>query len=64
MYTQLEKLNWQGKTVRPFATHEGSGFGNIPNELRTLCKGATIENGLAIRGSAVHSSKSRVEDWV
>ena len=64
MYTQLEKLNWQGKTVRPFATHEGSGFGNIPNELRILCKGATIENGLAIRGSAVHSSKNQVKDWV
>ena len=64
MYTQLEKLNWQGKIVRPFATHEGSGLGNIPNELRSLCKGATIESGLAIQGSAVHSSKNRVEDWI
>ena len=64
MYTQLEKLNFQGKIVRPFVTHEGSGLGNIPSELQSLCVGATIESGLAIRGALVNSSKNKVEDWI
>ncbi|MBQ8468165.1 MAG: flavodoxin [Clostridia bacterium] len=64
MVTQLEKLNFEGKIVRPFTTHEGSGLGSIPSQLKTLCKGATIESGLAIRGADAHSSKNRVEDWV
>ena len=64
MFTQLEKLNWQGKIVRPFVTHEGSGLGNVPSELRTICKGATIENGLAVQGSVVRSARNKVEDWI
>lgn len=64
MVTQLEKLDFNGKIVRPFTTHEGSGLGSIPYQLKSLCKGAKIEEGLAIRGSAVHSSKNRVENWI
>ena len=61
MYTQLEKLNWQGKIVRPFVTHEGSGLGNVPHELRALCRGATIENGLAIRGTGCVRHRTRLQ---
>ena len=64
MLTQLEKLNWKGKIVRPFTTHEGSGLGNIPNQLKSICKGAEALNGLAIRGASVHSAKNRVEEWI
>ena len=28
MWTQLEQLDFTGKTVKPFVTHEGSGFGS------------------------------------
>ncbi len=64
MLTQLEKLNWNGKIVRPFTTHEGSGLGNIPNQLKSICKGAEVLNGLAIRGASVRSSKDKVADWI
>ena len=64
MVTQLEKLNWNGKIVRPFTTHEGSGLGNIPSQIKRLCVGAEVLDGLAIRGSSVNSAKDRVEDWV
>lgn len=64
MVTQLEKLNWNGKIVRPFTTHEGSGLANIPNQLKSICKGATVESGLAIRGANAKSSKNTVEKWV
>lgn len=64
MLTQLEKLNWQGKIVRPFVTHEGSGLANIPNQLKGICKGAEFTSGLAIRGASVHSSKNQVKNWL
>ncbi len=64
MLTQLEKLNFKGKIVRPFTTHEGSGLGNIPNQLKSICKDAEVLGGLAIRGSSVHSAKNKVAEWV
>lgn len=65
MVTQLEKLNWHGKTVRVFTTHEGSGLGSIPSQIKMLCPGANVlDDALAIRGASVHSSRNRVEDWV
>lgn len=64
MITQLEKLDWRGKTVKPFTTHEGSGLGSVPSQLKKVCKGAKIEAGLAIRGSAVYSSKTAVAKWI
>ena len=64
MFTQLEKLNWQGKIVKPFTTHEGSGLGNVVSDLKKICVGATVESGLAIRGASVHTSRDMVEHWV
>ena len=65
MITQLEKLDFTGKTVRVFTTHEGSGLGSIPSQVKRVCKGANVlDDALAIRGGAVNSSKSKVENWL
>ena len=64
MVTALKDLDFTGKIVRPFTTHEGSGLGNVPNQLKNICQGANVVEGLAIRGASVNSSKSRVEEWV
>ena len=65
MVTQLEKLNFEGKTVKVFTTHEGSGLGSIPSQVRRLCTGANVlDNSLAIQGSSVNNAKSKVEDWI
>lgn len=65
MFTQLERLNWSGKKVRIFTTHEGSGLGNVVSDLKRVCVGADVDsNGLAIRGSSVGSARSKVEDWI
>lgn len=64
MVTQLEKLNWEGKTVKPFTTHEGSGLGNVVSQLKKICKGATVKEGLAIRGKTAEDSESAVAEWV
>ena len=64
VWTQLEKLDFEGKTIKPFVTHEGSGFGRSLSDLKKLCPGAKIESGLSIQGSLVSSSKDKVENWV
>lgn len=64
MWTQLEQLDFSGKTVKPFVTHEGSGFGRSLKDLDDLCKGAEIMNGLSIPGANVYDSKDTVKLWV
>lgn len=64
MWTQLEKLDFTGKVVKPFVTHEGSGFGTSKKDLSKLCSGAKIKNGLSIPGAEVYDVKSTVEAWI
>lgn len=64
MFTLLEKLNFEGKTVKLFTTHEGSGLGDCPNDIERLCQGANIQKGLAIRGSNSENSENELENWI
>lgn len=64
MFTQLEKLDFEGKTVKPFVTHEGSGFGSSQSDLSKLCKGAEIKKGLSIPGAGVYDAKDMVKVWI
>ena len=64
MFTQLEKLNWNGKIVKYFSTHEGSGFGSSENDIKRICQGATILPGIAIRGSDCRNARTKIQNWV
>jgi flavodoxin len=64
MFTQLEKLDFTGKIVKTLITHEGSGLGSSMGDIKKLCQGADIREGLAVQGAQVKSSKSNVERWV
>lgn len=64
MWTQLEQLDFTGKIVKPFVTHEGSGFGSSQNDLKKLCEGAEIKNGLSIPGANVYDAQDKVAHWV
>ena len=64
MWTQLEQLDFEGKTVKPFVTHEGSGFGSAERDLKKLCEGADIKKGLSIPGANVYDAKDMVAHWV
>ena len=64
MFTQLEQLDFAGKTVKPFVTHEGSGFGSSQKDLAKLCEGADIKNGLSIPGANVYDAKETVKSWI
>ena len=56
MFTQLEQLDFTGKIVKPFVTHEGSGFGSALRDINKLCNGAEIKSGLSIPGANVGSA--------
>ena len=64
MFTQLEQLDFSGKTVKPFVTHEGSGFGSSARDIKKLCAGADIKKGLSIPGANVGSAKDLVSAWI
>ena len=64
MWTQLEQLDFAGKVVKPFVTHEGSGFGSSQRDIAKLCEGAEIKRGLSIPGASVYDVKDQVESWV
>jgi len=47
--TFLEKYDFSGKTIQPFATSGGSGFGKTGDALAAFAPGATILPGKMIR---------------
>lgn len=61
MYTFIEAHDWSGKTVIPFATHEGSGMGRTEGTLKLEMKGAKILKGLAVRGSTAQNNRANAE---
>ncbi len=67
MWTFLESYDWNGKTIIPFFSHEGSsnGASALPTVER-LAVGATVrsDDALSIRGGNVASSESAVREWV
>lgn len=68
VYSFIEKHSWEGKTVIPFCTHEGSGLSSTESNIRKACKGATVGKGLAMRGTvaqkAGEETKKAVDDWI
>lgn len=64
VFTFLEYLDFSGKTIRPFCTHEGSGLGSSLNDIKKLCPTAKVEKGLAIRGGSVSRAKKDIEKWI
>lgn len=64
LFTFLEAYDFSGKTILPFCTHEGSEQGRSVTDLKRLCPGATVQDGLAIRGSRARRAQLEVTDWL
>ena len=64
MFTELSRLNFDGKTIMPFSTHEGSGLASIVRDIKKYAPNANIKSGLAILGSNVYQAKDKVEKWI
>lgn len=63
MYTQLERLDFTGKTVHFVVTHEGSGLGGVPKTIPASCKGAKIGMSLAVQGAYAPRAEAEVAVW-
>jgi hypothetical protein len=64
VFTFLEKYNWEGKTIKPFITHEGSSFGRSIEDITKICTGADIKEGLSIHGADVRGFKIYIKRWI
>lgn len=48
----LRAHNFNGKTIIPFCTHGGGGFGKIVNDITRECSESNILPGIAVNGTA------------
>ena len=64
MTTFAESLDFAGKAVFPFTTYAVSGLGTTMRDYAASCPGATIGEGLAVRGEEVGDAGAAVESWL
>nr|WP_276615554.1 flavodoxin [Nonomuraea basaltis] len=64
MRTFAESLDFTGKTILPVVTYAVSGLGTAPEEYAAACPGATIGDGLAVRGEEVQQASAVVLSWL
>ncbi len=64
MRTFVEAFDWTGKTIRPFVTYAVSGLGRTIDDYTRLCPGATITEGLAVRGEEVGDARADIDAWL
>lgn len=64
IYSFLESYDWEGKTLIPFCTSGGSGFGRSLDNLPASAPGATILEGFHVNGSSVDGAAENVAAWL
>lgn len=64
VFTFIDRHDWSGKTVRPFATHEGSGLGGSVRALKKAMPAADVSDGLAIQGQTAQNDRKAAEKAV
>lgn len=62
--TFLAGHDLSGKAIAPFITHEGTGLGQSAGDIAQLCPGATILEGLAVRGGRVKGAQRELAEWL
>ncbi|WP_181764435.1 flavodoxin [Streptomyces albidus (ex Kaewkla and Franco 2022)] len=64
MSTFTEEFDFRGKKVFPFTTYAMSGLGTVERDYAASCPGATIGEGLAVRGEKAREADADVESWL
>ncbi|MCT9084710.1 flavodoxin [Streptomyces fulvoviolaceus] len=64
MSTFADRYDFRGKTVHPVTTHAMSGLGTTERDYAASCRGATIGEGLAVRGEEVRKADAEVRSWL
>ncbi|WP_326584448.1 hypothetical protein OG250_38750 [Streptomyces sp. NBC_00487] len=64
MSTFAERYGFRGRTVHPVTTYAMSGLGTTERDYAASCPGATIGEGLAVRGEEVRNADAEVRAWL
>lgn len=67
VYSFIERHDWNGKTVIPFNTHEGSGNADTYNILKSIMPGAILKgDGFNMSGSLARTEDGikKLDDWL
>ena len=64
MYTVFENNDFNGKTLIPFVTHQGSGLSGLDATLKTLFPKSLVKNGIAVRGEDCQNNRDNVKEQV
>jgi flavodoxin len=64
MSTFAENHDFTGKTVHPFTTYAMSGLGTTERDYAETCTGATLGEGLAVRGEEAHAARPMITEWL
>ncbi|MCX5395689.1 flavodoxin [Streptomyces sp. NBC_00102] len=64
MSTFTDAFDFRGKTVHPVTTYAMSGLGTTEHDYAASCPGATIGQGLAVRGEEVRKGGAAVDSWL
>jgi flavodoxin len=64
MRTFLDNVDLRGKRICPFVTYAVSGMGNTIGDYTRLCPGASIGEGLAVRGEEAQDARTEVSAWL
>jgi flavodoxin len=64
VFTFLDDYDFSGKTVIPFCTHEGSGFGRSTGDLESSLPDSTLLKGFSVRGSSASNAVDDVTQWL
>jgi hypothetical protein len=59
-----ERYDFRGKSVHPVTTYAMSGLGTTERDYAASCPGATIGEGLAVRGEEVRKADAEVRSWL
>ena len=64
VWTFLEKYPFEGKTIYPLCTNEGSKMGKSVEDIKKLTPKAKIGKSLSVKGCKVEKSEEIIKDWI
>jgi flavodoxin len=64
MRTFADNVDLRGRTIYPFVTYAVSGMGNTIDDYTRFCRGASIGEGLAVRGEEAQDARNDVNQWL
>ncbi len=64
IFTFIEEHNLKGKTIIPFTTHGGTGFGSSTNDIKKKLPSVKILEGISIIGAGDENTKKDIKNWL